>query len=387
MNIQNLPEELLVEIVHWLPLRSLATTMQVNRKFQRICRDDRLWRRHREFPYRLKSEVPREKSAVGTWIATTIKGQKQPEPRLCHTAVVYCGHMYVQGGHTTMPNSQNFDSIKSDFWKFNLITKRWEEIQQQREPKMPMRTEHSAVVWGSKMWMFGGFNGSAFMNDIMSHDLETGELTTVVAKGDIPAPRSAHVAIAFGGRMWVFGGWNGTEQNNDMFAFDFETHEWERVKANGVVPAARCSHAAALAPQLNSFFMFGGCGGRLENYLADLWQFNFETLTWTAVGRLQPGSRMKMVEYRNMLYIYGGWNSVVHFDSFYEFDIAARTWRLIENSFTDNQGKMGQFSLCLFNHKMYQFGGYNDAVKQQTNDLHVYRLGKPDFTEGAVSAR
>lgn len=388
MNIQNLPEELLAEIVHWLPLKGLASTMQVNRKFHRICRDNRLWRRHQEFPYRLKTDKSREKSSVGTWLSN-IKGEKAPLARLCHTAIVYCGFMYIHGGHTTLPQSQNFDSIKSDLWKFNLITKRWDEVQQ-REPKLPAKTEHSAVLWGSKMWMFGGFNGTAFTNDVSTFDMETGETTTVITSGDIPSPRSAHVALAFGGKMWVFGGWNGTEQNNDLFAFDFETLMWERVKpADGVVPPPRCSHAAALAPAKNSFFLYGGCGGRLVNYLADLWQFNFETLTWTSVSKLHAGSRMRMVEYRNRLYMYGGWNSQVHFNSFHEFDIESGTWREIDHGYSadSDQGKMGQFSLCLFNHKMYQFAGYDHASQTYTNSMHVFRMGKPDFTEGSVSAR
>jgi len=42
--------------------------------------------------------------------------------------------------------------------------------------------------------------------------------------------------------------------------------------------------------------------------------------------------------------------------------------------------------MVVFNHKMYKFAGYNDAAKESTNDLHAYRMGKPDFTEGVCSA-
>jgi hypothetical protein len=359
--------------------------MQVDRKFHRICRDDRLWARHRDFPYRLKNALEPKGNAVGNWIVAAIKGEKkEPPARLCHTAIVYGDSMYIQGGHITVQDSQMFGAIKSDFWKFNLVTKRWDEIQ---EPRFPTRTEHSSVLWNKKMWMYGGFAGNNFVSDVMCYDFETKSLTTIEAKGQIPAPRSAHTAIAYGGKMWVFAGWNGNEQNNDLYTFDFETYEWEKVVVAGSKPLPRCSHCAALCPGAKSFFVFGGCGGRLQNYFDDLWQFSFETMSWTCVGRLKASSRMKMVEYRNNLYIYGGWNSKEHFSTFYEFNLATRTWRNLNTGLAPDQGRMGQFSMCIFNHKLYQFGGYNDTVKMATSDLHVYRMGKPEFTEGAVSAR
>jgi len=378
--MNSMPEELLVEVVQWLPLKALANVMQTNRQFNRICRDDKLWSAHQDFPYRLKSETA---GKIGSWIAANIKGEKVPPTRLCHTAVVHDGCMYVNGGHTTSAGSQMFNSVKEDLWRFNFVTKKWDEIV---EPKLPKKTEHSAVMYGDKMWLFGGFSGSAFTNDVTCYDLKAGTVCNITATGDIPAPRSAHVAIASEGKMWVFGGWNGAAQNNDLYSFDFETHAWAKVVPTGPQPLPRCSHCAAYAPKANSLFIFGGCGGQMQNYLADLWQFSFDTMTWRQVGVLQPGSRMKMVEYRNRLYVYGGWNSKDHFNLFNEFDIATAKWRTLDPEFAASQGKMGQFSMVVFNHKMYKFAGYCDTAGTATNDLHAYRMGKPDFTEGAESA-
>jgi len=131
-------------------------------------------------------------------------------------------------------------------------------------------------------------------------------------------------------------------------------------------------------------FVFGGYGGQVHDYLADLWQFNFDRLEWTSVGKLQPRSRMKMLEHNGKIYIYGGWNSKVHFGDMHEFTIRSCTWRTVDTGYGADGLKSGQYSLVKFNQVAYMFGGHNDAEKNSTNQVTAYRLGRPDLLEDSM---
>lgn len=48
--------------------------------------------------------------------------------------------------------------------------------------------------------------------------------TRVEAKGDIPAPRSGHSAVQINGIMYIFGGFSGSACLNDLYALDLNTY-------------------------------------------------------------------------------------------------------------------------------------------------------------------
>jgi len=367
--------------MEFLSIRNLYTLMTVNKRLWRISTDHKLWSEHPEFPYRM--DVEKGRKSLLTKVAEIFKSEPgTPEGRLCHSAVMYNGQMLINGGHNTVTETQLFHEVKSDLWVLDLASKKWQEV---TEPRFPKRTEHSAVVWADKLWLFGGFAGDQFVNDVICYDIASKALVPVHPHGNIPSARSAHVAVAAHGKMWVFGGWNGTDQNNDMLTFDFATHEWSVVQPRGPQPLARCSHCVALAPSQNSFFIFGGYGGLAHSYLADLWQFSFDSLTWANVGRLQPRSRMRMAEYGSKLYLYGGWNSELHFSDMHEFDIVSRSWRQIHQpGLTADEGKMGQYSMCVHDKRLIMFGGYDHQLRGSTNKIHCFRLGRPDFVSDAM---
>lgn len=373
-----LPEELVLEILQWLPAKSLVNMLQVSKGFYRIGMEKQLWLEHQDFPYRL--QLKQKNGEKTSWSAVVFQ-DNAPPARLCHTAVIYGNSMYINGGHNTVVGTQLFQDVKADFWRLDLETRKWEDMTQ---PHFPNRTEHSAVVWGNKLWLFGGFASTAFNNDVVCYDFDSKEMVPINPRGMPPSVRSAHVAIAAHGKMWVFGGWNGTDQNNELHSFDFNTHEWRPEHVNGPIPAARCSHAATYVPAEDSFFIYGGYGGRDLEYLADLWQFSFATRTWKQVSSLTRRSRMRMVEHRNKLYIYGGWNSKEHFADFHEYDIRRDQWRQIDIGFGADEGRTGQFSMCVHNKFIYAFAGYDDYNKTSCNEMQAFRMGRPDLSDDAM---
>jgi len=91
---------------------------------------------------------------------------------------------------------------------------------------------------------------------------------------------------------------------------------------------------------------------------------------------------MRIVEFKNKLYIYGGWNKSEHFNNLYQFDIERNRWHEVSLDILHPfEGKIGQHSMIVYNNILYIFAGYNSASRSSTNDLYAYRLSKPDINQ------
>jgi len=358
-----LPEELVCEIMCHLDHSDLGHLTQSCRDFYRIGSEEKIWKQ--------KGFLKRKAD-----IAFAAGKESTPAARLCHTAVTHKDKMYVFGGHNTEVDSQRFSEVKSDLHSYDFISRTWEKVP---IAQMPQKTEHSTVVHDGKLYMYGGYSGHSFSNTMFMLNLSTSsQCVEVKNKGDIMTGRSAHVGIVFEDKYYIFGGWDGTVQNNDFFAFDFKKSTWGKVAAENP-PHARCSHTGAVSVARKTLYIFGGFGGKVRNYLSDMWSFNFETQTWSEItprGDIpSPRSRMKMVEWKDKLYIFGGWDKRSHFDELFEFDIETSTWSKIDFGVKDDTYKIGQFSMSLHDNILYIFGGYSAKEKKSTNDLFYMRIG------------
>ena len=141
-------------------------------------------------------------------------------------------------------------------------SRQWHAVEAEGHPPPP-RYSHTAVVWGSKMWVFGGERSSYAFNDLWSFDFEESEWAHVVPKGEeLPAPRYDHsAAVVVNGEgmpcMMVYGGRNGHQFLSDMWQFCFATGTWTKV-AESAAPGGRFGHSAAAVPGSSEMFIFGG---------------------------------------------------------------------------------------------------------------------------------
>ena len=91
------------------------------------------------------------------------------------------------------------------------------------------RRAHTAVLYCGKIYVFGGGNGSSALNDLwtldvssldtLPSDASSGSLkwTLVETKGNPPAPRGYHTANVVGNVMVIVGGSNGLECFSDVW--------------------------------------------------------------------------------------------------------------------------------------------------------------------------
>lgn len=81
--------------------------------------------------------------------------------------------------------------------------------------------------------MFGGQeDDNKKMNDVWSFDMDQCKWSKIeAAEGDfVPKERSGHSAVVFGSKMYVFGGiFELTHELNDLSCFDFETCQFRRI--------------------------------------------------------------------------------------------------------------------------------------------------------------
>ncbi|HEV8336023.1 MAG TPA: MopE-related protein [Candidatus Polarisedimenticolia bacterium] len=129
-----------------------------------------------------------------------------PRHRYDHTAVWTGTRMIVWGGldeTTAFATGGEYDPV-ADVWTLFSAS-----------PAVPARLNHSAVWTGSKMLIWGGyqrnFDGSLIpLNTGGSYNPSTHTAAPLSTLG-APSPRAFHTAVWTGSRMLIWGGYDGTE--------------------------------------------------------------------------------------------------------------------------------------------------------------------------------
>ena len=136
---------------------------------------------------------------------------------------------------------------------------------------------HSAVFINKKLVIFGGQEGPSHQTNSLSFFCpRTMSWTFFTSIGVWPSPRNNHCCCVVGGKMYVFGGYWGKKFLNDMWVFDQEAVTWRECKANHA-PMAR---AFAASVSLHDRFIVI-CGGReYSSILGDIHIFDTYSETW-----------------------------------------------------------------------------------------------------------
>lgn len=104
------------------------------------------------------------------------------------------------------------------------------------------RCAHTTTAVGSKLYVYGGWNGTKMLGDLKVINMDDGKYVFVVVllwltrtrdpelpawnqpvQGGIikeaPAPRAGHTATLVGNNIWFFGGGDGGNYLNDVYIF------------------------------------------------------------------------------------------------------------------------------------------------------------------------
>jgi N-acetylneuraminic acid mutarotase len=204
---------------------------------------------------------------LNTKTSTLVPTSGNPfSPRSALTAVVWKDYLVTFGGWSGVETQWY-----NDTHKFNFRTKEWQLIQP-TTPLPPARTSHVAVCHKNSMYIFGGYDGEKYLNDLWELNLETNVWTELTKRtvGQGPEPRSRCCAAVHGDVMYVLGGWNKQAYYSDLFALDLgSTRRWTQISNPNYEIPALSQYSMGLAHdhrhERSYLIMYGGYDGRVKN--------------------------------------------------------------------------------------------------------------------------
>jgi len=291
--------------------------------------------------------------ATNTWEEVKVLSIVKPGCRENNGVVIGdSSRVYLFGGY-------NGTSWLNDLWMFDIDTQMWECIQEssdlrshenggggggageQENAALEARTLNNidlnnngimntvvpsrrfgyvSVVHNHKFVLFGGFDGTRWLNDMYEFDFQTKTWTQIHAKGTLPSVRSCPAWAKDDTHVYIQGGYDGVERKADFFACNLSTYTWMEMPCRGNSPSPRYFHSCCLYG--NKMYLYGGYSG--SERLADMYAYDFETNHWSEVDCQSgdcPSGRSSLVAqvYENSLYIFGGYNGVTVLNDFYKF--------------------------------------------------------------------
>ncbi|XP_010893059.2 tRNA wybutosine-synthesizing protein 2/3/4 isoform X2 [Esox lucius] len=236
--------------------------------------------------------------------------QRSPAPcdRYKHACCSYRGEVFMLGGRSS--------SLLRDFWKYNVVRNEWTELDCGGDAAPEELQEHSMVAHQGFLYVFGGMIDSVYtkwrtplwMFDVENKQWMCWQGRSNLPQNPVPANRKAHSAVVFGSSMYIYGGYidiRGSSQ--EFWNFDFDTMLWSLLDCTQmeVGPGPRHSHSAIA--HLDCMYLFGGLKGLREQ--RDLWRWSFASQAWTSLKTTSGPSKLvghSAVVYRDSMLLFGG---------------------------------------------------------------------------------
>ncbi|CAG9313184.1 unnamed protein product [Blepharisma stoltei] len=195
------------------------------------------------------------------------------------------GSVYIFGGYSSSYNV----TIMNNLIKLDLTSSEITYTVLSYEFKSPSpRKSHSLCSSEAKLYLFGGQNGNDYYNDLWELDPENPtSWQSILTSGDIPSPRSGHASDSQGDLVVIFGGYDGTSYLNDLYYLNLITNSWKEVIPSSIdLPAGRVE--ACMKVYLPYVFIFGG---KTESGITnDLWLYNTGTNSYKLLYEVALGN-------------------------------------------------------------------------------------------------
>ncbi|PHJ17373.1 kelch repeat protein [Cystoisospora suis] len=274
---------------------------------------------------------PDDKRPPYSWIHPEIS--KSPGPRAAHSCDVIGTKLFLFGGW-------NGKCALGDLYVFDTQKLRWYHIKQDpetcgRPPKA--RNNHATATVGDKIFIHGGHDGTQWLSDL--HILDTtpahaGKYTGLVwtspqFTGWKPCPRACHSLTRVNEKLYLYGGFDGHECFQDLDILDLETMAWIRPAISGKKPKARNAHTmTAVGTKL---VLCGGHSGK--THITDVHVFDTATLSWSEpeIRGFPPpalrGHTANLIGHK--IFLFGGFDGKSRTNEVYILDTRTRSWLLV----------------------------------------------------------
>lgn len=116
------------------------------------------------------------------------------------------------------------------------VNPEWELVETSGQVKPIAMSHQSSVVFQKKMYLFGGSTKTQSENlQMFSLDLEKHQWSLLKPKPkdgneiNLPETRDEHSCVVYGESMVIFGGFAFGERTNDIYRYDFKGSTWEKI--------------------------------------------------------------------------------------------------------------------------------------------------------------
>jgi N-acetylneuraminic acid mutarotase len=225
------------------------------------------------------------------------------------------------------------------------------------------RNNHSAVVYGDRMYVYGGDTGS-HTDEVWEYDFVADNWTLI---GTGAPERQGHRSVQWGGKMYTFGGNTiGTVTVNEMYEWDF-SGTWNYVSTVGTAPTPR--YLVGMEVYDDKIWIFGG--DNTSTTFDDLFFFNPQTDAWTSRASMPTTlTNFSTVVYGNKMYVYGGsvTDGGISTNTFWEYDFDSNQWTVL----TSGPVSLAGHTATIVGDEMFIFGATN---------LWVYNFTKLEWRQ------
>ncbi|XP_066544243.1 ras guanine nucleotide exchange factor F [Amia ocellicauda] len=255
--------------------------------------------------------------------------QSSPAPcdRYKHTCCAHSNHVYLLGGREK--------SILSDFWRYNVVSNEWTELDCGSDDAPDELEEHTMVLHQGVLYVFGGMIDSAYTDEktpLWLYDIDKEQwmhLQGKDSKSAVPVNRKGHSAVVFGDAMHVYGGYIDMKGSSQEFwTFNFDTREWALLASTlgDGGPGPRHSHSAMVYQ--DGMYLYGGLMGLREQ--SDFWKWSFCGQSWSSIKSLTGPSKLvghSAIVYKDGMLLFGG-GETQNFPKniLWRYSFTAETW-------------------------------------------------------------
>jgi hypothetical protein len=218
--------------------------------------------------------------------------------------------------------------------------------------------------------LFGGYNGSTYLNDLWAYDLTLQSWTQLTTTGTAPTIRAGMSCGLFGvsnNFFAIFGGYNGSTYLTDVHVCNLNTLVWTTISTSGSAHSA--SAYCAYAMNGTTMYIAGGTSnapGKVASNTSHTLVFNSNSsptsATWTSIGTIPTAVFGASGTYANStFYMFGGLNSSSYYGTIQYYN--GSSWATL----TPSSGSPGSIAFCGFfgtSQYLYFFGGYNGGGYQ-----------------------
>ncbi|MEM4385856.1 MAG: kelch repeat-containing protein [Candidatus Anstonellales archaeon] len=234
------------------------------------------------------------------------------------------------------------------------------------------RIEHSMVEYNNKIYVFGGYGGeysspATHLNDLIEFDIFNNKWKIINTTGS-PSPRMAHSAVVVGDNMYIFGGYNGSNFSNELWKYNFTSSVWTKLNPTGNLPPPRSEHISFV----KDGDIYIGFGMKDHTFYTDLWKYDINTNTWTEIFNNAPygtaGATCHCMG--NNLYILFGRNLNDTFNTIIKCDLSSSnvSFNIIE---LDILPRCDHSSVEYDSSKIFIHGGFNGMYLR---DMFIYNI-------------